>query len=98
METAGIRPALFYKSTCPPCRQLSRVAVALSLGLVRRVPLSSPQAEALYARYPEHRGQLMLDDGGEVHFGLGVLRRLPQAVVRTAGRALRHALRGRPAA
>lgn len=91
--TSSIRPSLFYKATCPPCRQLSRVAVALSLGLVRRMPLSSEQAEQIYASHPQHRGQLMLRDGTEVYFGLRVLRRLPHAVVRTAIRAIRHALR-----
>lgn len=88
---APIRPSLFYKQSCPPCRQLSRVAVALSLGHVRRVPLASEEAAVLYHDYPQHRGQLMLRDGDEVRFGLAVLRALPRAVVRTWWRAARRA-------
>jgi len=93
-ETGGaIRPSLFYKDSCPPCRQLSRVAVTLSLGHVRRVPLSSEEANVLYQDYPDRRGQLMLRDGDDVRFGLAVLRALPRAVVRTWWRAARRAAR-----
>ncbi|HEX2079686.1 MAG TPA: hypothetical protein VHG08_18365 [Longimicrobium sp.] len=38
---------LFYRDTCPRCRRLSRLALLLALGRIRRVPLGSPEAEAL---------------------------------------------------
>jgi predicted DCC family thiol-disulfide oxidoreductase YuxK len=84
----AIRPSLFYKDTCPPCRQLSRVALVLSLGHVRRVPIRSEEAEAFYASYPEQRGRLVLRHGADVWFGLDVLKAIPGAVLRTWGRAL----------
>jgi predicted DCC family thiol-disulfide oxidoreductase YuxK len=90
---SAIRPSLFYKATCPPCRQLSRVAVGLSLGHIRRVPLESDEARALYDRYPEHRGQLMLRHGDRVWFGLDVLKAVPGAVLRTWRRAASAGLR-----
>src|SRR4051812_20610176 len=90
--TSDIRPSLFYKKGCPPCRQLSRVALVLSLGHIRRVPLDSAEAEAIYAGYPDKRGQLMLRHGARLWFGLDVLRAIPMAVVRTWLRALRATL------
>ena len=89
--SSGVRPSLFYKNTCPPCRQLSRVALVLSLGHIRRVPLDSAEAEVIYAEFPDKRGQLMLRHGARVWFGLDVLRAIPMAVVRTWLRAL-HAM------
>lgn len=89
--SSGVRPSLFYKNTCPPCRQLSRVALVLSLGHIRRVPLDSAEAEVIYAEYRDKRGQLMLRHGARVWFGLDVLRAIPMAVVRTWLRAL-HAM------
>lgn len=87
--SSGIRPSLFYKNTCPPCRQLSRVALVLSVGHIRRVPLDSAEADIIYAEYPDKRGQLMLRHGARVWFGLDVLRAIPAAVVRTWLGALR---------
>src|SRR5690348_10875340 len=93
----AVRPSLFYKDTCPPCRRLSRIAVALSLGHLRRVPLRSEEAKALYARYPDNRGKLMMRHGEDVWFGLDVLKAIPGAVMRTWGRAVRVAVSGRSA-
>ena len=90
--TSDIRPSLFYKNSCPPCRQLSRVALVLSLGHIRRVPLDSSEAEVIYAQYPARRGQLMLRHGERVWFGLDVLRAIPMAVLRTWVRAVRATL------
>jgi len=40
---------LLYRATCGKCRALSLALVLLSLGWVRRVPLSSPEASEIYS-------------------------------------------------
>jgi hypothetical protein len=75
------RPTLFYKNTCGPCGWMSRLAVVLSLGVIRRQPIDSAAAKALYARYPEHDGQLVLADGDRVTFGRRVFAEVPRVIV-----------------
>jgi hypothetical protein len=85
---------LFFKETCPPCRALSRLAVAFSLGTMRRVPLGSEEAGALHRRHPHWRGQLLLIDGDRVHLGPEVFRAVPGVIARACWRGLRRAVRG----
>jgi len=78
---ADQRPTLFYKHTCPPCQWMSRLACLLSLGVIRRRPLDSREAEELYRRFPEHAGQLVLIDLDRVTFGRMVFAAVPGAVL-----------------
>jgi hypothetical protein len=82
METQS-RPALFYKHDCPPCQWMSRLAVILSLGVIRRVPLDSAEAKELYRKFPEHEGQLVLIGVGRPVFGRMVFAALPRTVLVT---------------
>lgn len=75
------RRRLFYKSYCAPCRFLSRLAVILSLGAIRRVPLGSAEAAALHGEHPEWRGQLLMLDRDGVRIGPQVFRAVPLAVL-----------------
>lgn len=75
------RPTLFYKGTCGPCRWMSLLAVLFSLGLIRRNPIDSAEAKALYARYPEHEGQLVLLEANRVTFGRRVFAAVPRVVL-----------------
>lgn len=77
------RPTLTYKPTCPPCRWMSRLAGVLSLGVVRRVPVEGAEAEALYDRYPDHRGELVLRDGDDTWFQRRVFLAIPLVISRT---------------
>jgi len=54
------RPLLLYRATCPKCRRLSALLVALSLGWVARVPAQSSPAARLYARFGQPSGGLAL--------------------------------------
>lgn len=76
------RANLFYKSTCPPCRWMSRLAVILSFGIIRRTPVSSAEAKALYQQYPEHDGQLILTYPHGVAFGRMVFAAVPLVVLK----------------
>ncbi|MDP9611075.1 hypothetical protein JOF35_003352 [Streptomyces demainii] len=81
-------PVLFYKATCPPCRSLSRLAVIVSLGVIRRVPIGSDAGRALYARYPGHEGQLILLETRRVTFGRRVFAAVPRVIVTAPFRLL----------
>lgn len=81
------RPKLFYKSTCPPCCWMSRLAVILSFGIIRRVAISSAEAKTLYRQYPEHEGELVLIHPHGVTFGRKVFAAVP-LVVLTGGWAI----------
>jgi hypothetical protein len=85
-----IRPALFFKETCPPCQWMSKLAVALSLGTIRRVPLGSDEARDLYARYPEHDGQLVLIERHHTTFGRLVFAAVPRVIITTWVRLIQH--------
>jgi hypothetical protein len=54
------RAILLYRATCAKCRGISQVIVWLSLGWVRRIPLSSPEAVSLYGKYGVRPGKLAL--------------------------------------
>jgi len=78
------RPARFrlaYDASCPPCRTLSRLAVALSLHTIRRVALDAPEAAALRARHPAWRGELLLTDGARAWIGPAVFAAVPRAIL-----------------
>ena len=77
------RPALFFKSTCPPCRGFSRLAVLFSFGLIRRVPINSAEAKMLYRKYPAHEGQLVLIENQRITFGLKVFLAVPRVIAST---------------
>lgn len=60
---------------------MSRLAAAFSLGLIRRSPIDSAEAKALYARHPEHEGQLVLLESNRVTFGRRVFAAVPRVVM-----------------
>lgn len=72
---------ILYKASCPPCRTLSRLAVFFSLGLVRRTPVDSAEARALYQQHPDKEGQIALIHRGSVAFGPAVFPKLPLIVL-----------------
>ena len=76
-----IRRDVFYKEACPPCRLLSRLAVFLSFGAIRRVALESSEAAALHETHPEWRGQLLMLDGDAVHLGARVFGAVPLTIL-----------------
>lgn len=89
------KAVLLYRASCRRCRFLSRLAVALSFGAMRRIALSSDAAQQLYQQHPETRGKLALIDGEYVRCGLRVVpaglalaaRGLWQALLRRRRRA-----------
>lgn len=86
----GRRAALlFFKRQCPPCVVLSRLAVVLSLGAVRRVPLDAAQARDFYAQHPALEGMPVLVHGGRVAAGPAVFLALPRVVAARAWQRLR---------
>jgi hypothetical protein len=86
-DRSARRPKLFYKSTCPPCCWMSRLAVILSFGIIRRLAISSAEAKTLYRQYPEHEGQLVLVHPHGVTFGRKVFAAVPLVVI-TGGWAI----------
>ncbi len=54
------RAILLYRATCAKCRVISLALVWLSLGAVRRVPLSSPVARELCDEHRLQRGKFAL--------------------------------------
>jgi len=76
----GRRAALFFKRQCPPCAFVSRLAVVLSLGVIRRVPLDSAQARDFYAQYPALEGMPVLVHGARVVAGPAVFLAIPRVV------------------
>jgi hypothetical protein len=72
---------LLYDAGCPPCRTLSRLAVALSLGTIRRVACDAPEAAALRARHAARRGELLLTDGARAWIGPAVFAAVPRAIL-----------------
>ncbi|MGH1386567.1 hypothetical protein [Kordia sp.] len=76
-----IRARLFYKSTCPPCKWMSKLATILSLGTIKRISIYGEEAETLYQQYPDHRGQLVLKVGKKVTFGRSVFAEVPRCIV-----------------
>ena len=82
------RPTLFYKPTCPPCRWMSKAAVVLSMGVIRRVPISSEEAAVIYREHPGREGQLMLRQGRRVSFQRRVFAEVPLILLVTGPRLL----------
>ena len=76
-----IRARLFYKSSCPPCRWMSKLATILSLGAIKRVSIMGKEAKAIYEKYPEHSGQLVLINGERVTFGRLVFAEVPRCII-----------------
>jgi hypothetical protein len=67
---------------------MSRLAVLLSLGVIRRNPIDSQAARALYERYPGHDGQLVLVDRSRVTFGRRVFAAVPRVIAEAPFRLL----------
>jgi len=71
-------PVLIYRSTCQKCRALSKLVVLFTLGWVRRVPLSSVEAGALYEAHSVRPGKLAIVGYGRVFIGRDVFRGLAE--------------------
>jgi predicted DCC family thiol-disulfide oxidoreductase YuxK len=81
-----MRPARFrllFNANCPPCRTLSRLAVAMSLGAIRSVALDAPETTALRERHPAWHGELLLADDatGRAWIGPSVFAAVPRAIL-----------------
>jgi hypothetical protein len=89
--------ALLYRATCPKCRFLSAAIVIGSGRLIRRIPVDSAEAVALYARYGEGPGKLALLYRSRFRTGravpLSVMLALPGIAYRRIAR-LAHAAHG----
>jgi len=77
---------LLYRGSCARCRVLSRLAVLLTLGTLRRVPLDSDEADRLRQLYPVTRGKLALIDGRRVVHGARVVVEAPRWMLRGVAR------------
>lgn len=86
---------LYYNDRCPPCRRLSRLAVAMSVGAIERVAIHSDEAHALRAAHPEWRGELLMIRGEQLVLGPAVFALVPVAIVAAWARWLRAALQHR---
>ena len=75
------RFTLVYDAGCPPCRTLSRLAVVLSLGAIRRLASEMPEAAALRARHASRRGELLLTNGARAWTGPAVFAAVPRAIL-----------------
>jgi hypothetical protein len=64
---------LLYRATCAKCRTISLAIVWLSLGSLRRVPLSSPEATRWYEERNVRPGKLVLVDQQHIFSGWRVL-------------------------
>lgn len=64
---------LLYAGSCPRCRFLARLILALSAGRMTGVALSEPEWRAFYAHeLPESRGSPVLVRNGKPYWGLRV--------------------------
>lgn len=92
----GKRPLLLYAGSCPKCRFLSWLVVALSLGVVRRVPLERPEWKRFYeVDHPEARGYPVLFRRGRPVLGARVFWMVPVVLIETWVGLVAAALRGR---
>lgn len=80
--SADRRPVIVFKAGCPPCQWMSRLAVILSVGAIRRVALEAEEAQRLYARHPQATGQIVLLYRDRMSFGRPVFAALPGVVLR----------------
>jgi predicted DCC family thiol-disulfide oxidoreductase YuxK len=60
---------LLYRSTCKRCRILSGLVIALSLGIVRRIPNNSNEAKHLIKVHQLNSSRVILIEGSRVHNG-----------------------------
>lgn len=74
---------LLYRATCPRCRRLSRLAWLLALGRIRRVPLGSPEAQAIVRAGQVPPGRLAFVWRGGTGVGAGVVPAMALAVLTT---------------
>jgi hypothetical protein len=79
MNTAR-QPVLVFRGGCAKCRVLSRLAVLLSIGLLRRVAHDSPEGQALQHALGLTRVKLTLVTHEKVVRGWRVLACLPLVV------------------
>lgn len=75
MSWAGA--TLLYRATCAKCRGLSLAVVWLSLGWVRRAPLSSPEATRLHEEHGVRPGKLALVGSQRMFSGWRVVPGIP---------------------
>ncbi|WP_322014701.1 hypothetical protein [Paraburkholderia sp. J12] len=75
------RPVLLFNRGCPPCVTISRLAAALSFGVVARVPLDTAAARDFYRRHPALEGMPVLVDGENVSAGKAIFVALPRVLL-----------------
>lgn len=66
------RPILLYRATCRKCRLISRAIVILCCGRIRRAPLDSPTALALYDRFGEPPARIAVFHRGAFRAGRAI--------------------------
>jgi predicted DCC family thiol-disulfide oxidoreductase YuxK len=66
------RAILLYRASCPKCRLISKAIVVLSCGRIRRVPLDSATARALYDRFGEPQARIALFYRGAFRIGRAI--------------------------
>jgi hypothetical protein len=81
---------LLYRATCPKCRLASAVVVTLACGRIRRIPVDSPEALGLYARFGRPAGTLALLYRGDLRTGRAIPRSILLADVRAACALVAH--------
>ena len=72
---------IFYRDSCAKCRLLSWAAIIMSFGILRRVAISSEEAQAVYEQFPESRGKLLLVLHGRCFTGVNVFLNFPLTVI-----------------
>lgn len=90
------QPVLLYRGSCPKCRLLSRLAVIAALGVLRRIPIGSDEADHLYRLHPGTQGQLALFHRGLVATGPRVIPAALGLFLRIWTGRLASALRSHP--
>jgi hypothetical protein len=64
---------LVYRSTCPKCRWLSKIALIITFNQLRRIPLSSDEAQQIYAAFPGTKNKLAVFYRGKLYIGKKVI-------------------------
>ncbi len=82
------RPKLYYRATCGRCRVISVVLKALSVGIARRLPLSSREALELIRNGNLNDGRPALFYRGHFTSGLLILPCLGIAMLNLMARTL----------
>jgi hypothetical protein len=60
---------------------MSKLAVILSFGTIKRIPISGKEAEAIYQNFPGERNKLMLQVGHDFIFGRTVFVHVPRCII-----------------